>query len=171
MMIRGASAQRWSLALLAVAAAICAWAATAGAAGHTSTIELIMVVALATASAGRPDSHIGLAAVIVIVTGWMVEVDSAISIWSLLAAVALFVFHASVAMMSATPPALSVDSVVIGRWLRRGGIVTTATAVVWGLEELLSRRHASGNAVITAAALFAMIAAIAALRQRSVVER
>ncbi len=171
MMIRGASAQRWSLAVLAIAAAIGAWAATAGAAGHTSRIELIMVVTLAIASAERPDSHIGLAVVIVIVTGWMVEVDSGISIWSLLAAVALLVFHTSVSMMSVAPPALSVDSVVIGRWLRRAGIVTAATAAVWGLEELLSRRHASGNAVITAAALVAVIAAIAALRQRSVADR
>ncbi|HZX53217.1 MAG TPA: hypothetical protein VFE86_00980 [Ilumatobacteraceae bacterium] len=135
------------------------------AAGRTLPALDVAVAGLALACAALPDSHAGLLVVALVGIGWWATVDDRLTPWSLAAALALAVFHASMAAASVAPLAAKWTPAMSRRWLRRTAVVGAATCVMWAVVALIGDHRFSGNSLLLAAALVGL--AFAALWART----
>lgn len=158
------SGQRWALAAGAVAAALTASVLAAVAAGGTSPVLPIIVVAMSIAAVIRADSHVALAAAGLVFTQWTFGVDDLTTPLAMPAALALFMFHAVVALLAVTPPTVTVDAAVLARWGRRSLIVAAATCWTWLTAAMLAGQNTAGSVALTAMALLALAALLVAAR-------
>jgi hypothetical protein len=162
--LRATSLQRWLLGVIAVIGPCVVCAIT-----RTGPV-LALVVPLAVASAVRPDSHIGLFVIAITVWCWLARIDDAASPLALVAALSLFVYHASLALMSTMPSSGSIDPAVLTRWIKRSVPVAAATVAVWGLVAAMRGRGLVGNVTLSVAAMVVIAIAAIAARVRSLGE-
>ncbi len=166
--VRSSDVQRWILAVVTIGAALIACLAAALAAPHHDPTGVIVAVSLlALAAALKPDSHVGLGLVAVIVVYWLAIVRRVTTPWSILAATGLLIAHSTITLMALCPAAAAHDRATIRRWVQRCGSTTLATVAVWALVVLFDHRRAAGNAVLTLTALVAIAAATLVVRRRS----
>jgi len=158
------SPQRWSMSFAALVAAAGAAVVTGAAAGGQSLFAITLVIGLAGLTVARPDTHLGLGVLVTVVWYWLAAVEDPTSPWVMAVAVALFVFHAVVALLATTGPAATIDPVSLRRWLLRSTAVVAATVTTWLVVVVFDRQSSPGSVWLTALALVAALALTAALR-------
>lgn len=161
------SGQQWLLRAVAVASALGAVVAAAAANERWWPAGLIVVGVLATASAIRPDTHVALVVVVVIVWHWLATVDGVGGPWLLVASLCLLVHHAVIALSASLPTGGDVSSATIAQWLQRIALGGAMATVVWILVVLFDRRDAAGNGLLTGLALAILAAGAVLIRSRS----
>ncbi len=161
------SAQQWVIRLLSIAAALGAMAAAGVASDGGWPFGLVLVGALAAASAVRPDTHAGLLVVAVVSWHWMATVDGVVSAWLPVAAVSLLVFHTATALAASVPNGGVVPTIVVARWAWRAAMVAVGVVALWALVVVFDGRDAAGNGALTAVALVIVAATAAFVRSRS----
>jgi len=129
------------------------------------------VVALAIVCAVLPDSHTGSLVVVIVGIEWWATVDDPVSPWLLAAALALTVFHVSMAAATVAPPAARWTPAMSRRWLRRTAVVGAATCVMWAAVAVIGDHRVAGNSLLLAAALVALAFAALWARTGSVAQR
>lgn len=112
------------------------------------------VILLSIACAARPASHLGLLVVAGIAIQWIAIVDDHTTPWSIAAAAALAVFHATHAAATVAPPTTAWTPAMRIRWSRRTAILIVASAFTWvGVKLLNSHAPAASTALLTTALL------------------
>jgi len=169
--VRRMSPQRWSLAFAAVLVATLVPIVTGIAGSGQSPILLAIIVGLAGASVTQPDSHVALTVPLVAVWHWTASTSAPLNAWALVVALGLLGFHTLVALMATTPSRATIDSRSVGRWLRRGALIASATGAVWLLVVGVDRLDLAGSATVTTIGLVAattlMVAMIAPRRSQA----
>lgn len=165
------SLQQWAFRLVAVVASLGALLAAAGANGRLWPAGLFIVTVLAVASAVRPDTHMGLVLVVVIVWHWLATVDGVGGPWLPLAAVCLLVHHAVIALSASTPIGGVLPTVIVLRWVGRTALVASATVGMWAVVAVFDSRDTPGNALLTALALTIVTGGAVMIRSRSLDRR
>lgn len=166
--VRSADAQRWILAVVTIGASVIAClSASLAAPHHNPTGVIIAVSLLALAATLKPDSHVGLGLVTVIVVYWLAIVRDVTTPWSIAAATGLLIAHSTITLMAMCPANGVHDRVTMRRWVQRCGATTLGTVALWFLVVLFDHRRPAGNAVLTLTALVAIAAATLAVRHRS----
>jgi hypothetical protein len=166
------------LAALAAGTGVAACVLAGTTARHHSSFTTVLIMAsvpLAIAAAARPDTHISLGVVAVVVWAWLRANPDAATARTVVVAVALLAFHAAIAVLATTPSAVAPTAAVLRRWGLRTLWVMAGTIVVWLLVAALQdqRRPPSPTALsaavlaVAAAALWARHRALAAARHRS----
>lgn len=161
------TAQHWRLRAIAVFAAVGAVLAAAGANGRLWPAGLVIVTALALASAVRADTNVALLLVVVVVWHWLATIDDASTAWLPVAAVCLLVHHTVTALTASLPAGGELPRQVLVEWVRRTALVGAATVALWAVVALLDGRAADGNGALTALALAAAGALAVTIRSRS----
>jgi hypothetical protein len=127
----------------------------------------IVVVLLAGACALMPDGHLGLLTLLLLAWYWAAAVDHPTSAATLVAALAVLVFHTALAAATVAPPAARWSRSMLHRWARRTGVVAGATAAAWCVARLLAGTRIDGSAALLSTALLALAGGAAWLRRRS----
>jgi len=130
----------------------CTWLA----AGRTVLALDVAIVGLAVICAVVPDSHAGSLVVLLVGIEWAATVHDRVTPWSLAAAGALTVFHASMAASTVAPLAARWTPAMSSRWLRRTAMVGAAACVVWAVVAVIGDHRIHGNSLLLAAALVAL---------------
>ncbi len=160
------STQRWLLAGAAVAAASTASIVAGLSGGGTPPILLIIVGALAVVSAARPDTHTALVVIVTVIWQWLAMSDDPTGPAALAVALALFVFHSTIALMAAGPVTTQLDLPILRQWFARVLTVSIATIGTWVLVLLMEQRRADGNSAVTIGGLVVALALAGALLHR-----
>ncbi|WP_040495607.1 hypothetical protein [Ilumatobacter nonamiensis] len=158
--------QRWALIAVAIASAAGASTTSALAAGHQTAGFLVLIISTACLATVRADEHTALITEVLIVWQWIATVDDVSTAWSLLAAMFLFVFHSTIAMMAVTPIGAVVGRDVARLWLVRAAVVMVATVAMWIIVVVLDQGSLPGNPLLTAAGLAVLAGLIVLARHR-----
>lgn len=161
------SAQQWLFHLVAVVAALGALVAAAGANGRLWPAGLVMVSLLALAAAVRPDTHMALVVIVVIVWHWLATVEGVGGPWLPITVLYLLVHHSVIALSASVPTGGALPAATIGQWARKTALVGCASVGTWALVALLDGRHTAGNGLLTGLALAIVAAAAVLIRSRS----
>lgn len=103
-----------------------------GPAGHGPPWWLVVVVAaLAGASAVAPDSPIGVGSGLVVLAWWALSLRDDLPVSAAVAAVALTVGHVAALLASYGPRPMPLDRATLLLWARRGGLVLLTVPGVW----------------------------------------
>jgi len=149
------------LTIVIATAPLLAWGCSLPTGAGFSAWTLVVVVALATATAIGPDSHGGLSTVLFLGWYWLTHVSTRtgdpVSPWTLGAGLCLLAFHTATAARATAPGPADLDRAFWRRWLRRVAIVAAATAGVWVLTAVMTASRHAGQAGLTLAA-FAVLA-------------
>jgi hypothetical protein len=94
-----------ALRLLVLIAPLGALGAGFGAAGEWSVWLVVVVLAGSVDCALRPESHVGLGLIVMLGVYWLAAVEDVRTPWTLVAAVAIALFHAAMAAASVAGPA------------------------------------------------------------------
>lgn len=162
------SAQRFALVTSAVATMVAASWLTSLAAGSANVGVPLIASAFALASIARVDSHVGLVAVAFVVGQWAFTVDDITTGLAIAVASCLFVFHAAVSLMAATPISATVSTRVVRRWALRSAVVAAATGWTWLTVVAVAERQTSASVALSACALVALAALLVVARARVV---
>lgn len=157
------SAQRWVFGLLSVAAAMVASIAASVSDGGGGGPLLLLVAAFAIVTLVRPDSHVGLL-VVAIVIAQCVANDDTTTPWMIVVAVGLLLFHTITAVSAITPLDATIDEATLRRWTSRLAVAGVATVAMWVLVEVLARRDAAGSVVLTFVGFVILIVLLAGVR-------
>ncbi len=113
----------------------------------------IFVLPLAAYSARSPDSVAAAFFITAYAVWWLMSDSDETSLWCLIAALSVLVFHASVAFAAAGPRGQVSDRASVMRWLRDTGAVAMAT---WGTWLVVAGLHDStqSSEVLVGLALF-----------------
>jgi hypothetical protein len=153
---RGSGAVLRALMLMSPAVAVgCTWLA----AGHTVPVINVVIFGLALLCVVLPDSHFGLLVVLLIGIEWLATVHDRTTPWSIVAAVSLVVFHASMAAASVAPPAATWTRAMRRRWMRRSAALMVASAGTWAVVAAIRGHDVASSAVLVAASLIALASA------------
>jgi hypothetical protein len=162
------SAQRFALVTSAVAALIVASWATTVAAGSPNVGMPLLAAVFALAAIARVDSHVGLVAVGLVVGQWAFTVDDTTTASAIAVGACLYVFHAAVSLMSATPISATVSGDVLRRWALRSVVVAVAVCWTWLTVVALAERQTSASVALSAFALVSLAALLLVARVRVV---
>lgn len=127
----------------------------------------IVVVLLAAACALAPDGHLGLLTLLLLAWYWVATVEHPTAVATLVAALAVLVFHTALAAATVAPPAARWSRSMLHRWGRRLGAVAAATMAAWVAARLLSDTGIAGSAALLSTALLALAGVAVWLRGRS----
>lgn len=116
-------------------------------AGSTSVWALIVLAVLGLTTAINPHGGLAGAVLVYLLLVWAYGVEDLWTVWSLIAALSILVFHTAVAVAAATPPSAVIPDAVFSRYAVRLGVVTAATVLVWGLAAVIEIFHINGGVV------------------------
>jgi hypothetical protein len=151
------------LRMLVLVSPLAALMCTRMAGGSAVVVELCVVV-LTGWCVVVPDSHVGLLVVLLVGVGWLFSVDDASSPWALAAALALLVFHTSLAAASVAAPGAVWSSSMRRRWLRRAGVLAVTCGATWLLVAAVNLSEVAGSSALVVAAF--VVLALAGLWAR-----
>lgn len=160
------STERLVVAVAILASTAVAIGALIAAAPEVPRWPVLPLMALALATAAVPDSLFGLSGLAAYGAWWLVAVPETTSVWSLVAALALLVAHASTAYASAGPATLHGEPAVRRAWLRDTCLVGGATTALWVLGRVASGAPDPGQAAVGGTLLLVGLG-IAALRAQA----
>lgn len=162
------SRQQWLLRAVAFVSPIGAVLAATGATGRSWATGLVLVSLLAGAAAIRPDTHISLVGIALIMWHWLATVDRIDTWWLPLAVICLVVHHTVAALTATIPTGGEVPGRVLRCWSGRLLACSALTVVVWVATVGMDRRNAPGNGLLTALALGVVASTALLIRSRSV---
>lgn len=165
------SPQRWLLGAIAAGAAIGSSIVAGVSGGGLPPIVLLIVGVFAVLSAVQPHTHTALFVIALVVWQWLVVVDDPTGPAVVAVALALLVFHSTVALMANAPTTARLDASILRCWVRRVVLVAAATVATWALVLLMDQRGASGSIVATLAGFVTALVLVVVLQaQRRDVE-
>jgi len=167
----GAAAPALLLRGLVLTSPLLAIVSTRLAADRTVPVLDAAIIGVALFCAALPDSHAGLVVVALVGIDWWATVDDRVTPWSLVAAVALAVFHASTAAAGVAPVAARWTAAMSTRWLRRTAVLGAATCITWAAVAALGDHRIHGNGLLLAAALLVLACAALWARTASIEQR
>jgi hypothetical protein len=156
------------LRLAIMAAPVVTVLATFAAARAATWWIFIPVMALALLCAVEPDSNLGLMLIVVAVVHWVAVVEDLTTVWSLVAAIGLGLFHTACAAATVTSSSARWSTAMRRRWAGRFAAVVAVTFVAWSVHYALGADRFASNAALWALALFVLTAAALVLRARAV---
>ena len=159
--------RRW-LRLVILLAPAAVLAAIDNETGHVAAPVVIVVAVLAVASALIPDGHAGLGTILLLTWYWGASVDRPTSALTLLAALAMLLFHTAMAASTVAPPAARWTRTMHRRWAARTAVAGAALVAAWVLARVLATATLDGSTAMLAAALAVLAATAAWIRFRSV---
>lgn len=121
----------------------------------------VLAVAASTAWAARPDSDVGVLALLLVVVWWALVPGDALHPSVLVAAVAVVAAHVAAVLADAAPAPTPLDPRVVRRWVGRGAVVLVPVPVLWTLARALEGQGAPPG--LWPAALLAVLLVLAAL--------
>src|SRR5690606_1453760 len=101
-----------------------------------------------------------------VVCQWLVVVDDPTGPAVVAVALALLVFHSTVAVMANVPSTARLGTDIVRRWLRRVALVAAATATTWALVLLMDQRRAAGSVVATLAGFLTALVLVVVLQEQ-----
>lgn len=116
------------------------------------------VVALAIVCAGVPDTHVGLAVIVLGWIGWLVAVDDPTTPWAIAMAGGTITFHAATAAATIGPLSASLDPRTLRRWVARSATAAATALPVWLAVVVVEGLDPDASATTAALALFAIAA-------------
>ena len=118
---------------------------------------VILVLPIAVLAARQPDSVAATFFIAAYAVWWLLSETNEASLWSLLAALSLLAFHATVAFSAAGPRGQVSDRAAVVRWLRDTGTVALAT---WGIWLVVAGLHGKtqSSEVLVGVSLFLVAA-------------
>ncbi len=161
---RAASPQRWRLGFLAVTSATVAAVAAGFGIGPFLVLMVVVPAILSTINAG---TQTAIAVVLIVVVEWLGSADDVTSPAAAVIALALFTFHAILALLAVTPHSASVSPVVLRRWVQRSTVVGGSTVALWAFVLVLEQREPPPDGALLVLALGVLAAAAWAARARS----
>ena len=161
---RATSLQRWRLGSLAVTSAAVAGVAAGFGIGLFLVVIVVLPAVVSTINAG---TQTAVAVIVIVVVGWLGSTGDATSPAAVVVAVALFEFHAILALLAVTPHGATLASAVIRRWAQRSAIVGGATVALWAFVLVLEQREPPPDGVLLVLALGVLVAAAFTARARS----
>lgn len=161
------SRQQWFLRLLVASTPVGAVLAANAATGTWWVPGLVLITLLAVAAAARPDSHVSLALLAVIVWHWLATVDDLDTGWLPVAVVLLVTHHTIAALAATVPTGGELPPRVLLRWAARLGLASALSVVMWATTVAMDRREAPGNGALTGLALVVIAAAVLLVSARS----
>lgn len=120
-----------SLRAAVIVGALTMLAATRMAAVEPVPLLEVTVIVLAALCAALPDTHLGLAVVVLAAANWLATVDDTTTPWAAGMGVGLIVFHASCAAATIAPPSASLRADTVRRWSTRTVVAATPVVPVW----------------------------------------
>jgi hypothetical protein len=141
---------------LVALAAFGSWT-VAGAVGHVNWPVTVVALIVGAAAVRSPDSIAPVILIVVMIATWMIEVRPASPGWSLVLALSVLFMHAASARAAALGEGAALDGRAARRWLAQTAVVGVATAGLWAAVLLLDDASVSGGAVLSAAAVAAVI--------------
>lgn len=142
--------------LIIVLAPVLATINTSLAAGSPFLVSSAVIVIVAVSCAIVPDTHIGLIAIVMIATEWVVRVDDPLTPWSIGLAGLIGVFHLAMAIAGTAPAGADLDRSTYRPWLRRVVPSLGVPIAVWTAIVALDRANLGRQAGLVAAALMAL---------------
>lgn len=130
--------------------------------GNASPLLAACAALLALDTIARPDSHLGLALIVVLVLHWYAA-DVPQPAWSLLPAAAILAVHVLAAHAAVVPPRAEVGRTVVSRWAGQTAAVMLGTMVVWLLTVSFGQIHAGGLVLLTSAGVLLMLLVVVVL--------
>ena len=161
---RVVSPQRWRLGFLAVTSATVAAVAAGFGIGPFLVLMVVIPAVISTISAG---TQTAVVVVLIVVVEWLGSADDVTSPAALVIALALFVFHAILALLAVTPHSASVSPVVLRRWVQRSSFVGGSTIALWVFVLVLEQREPPPDGALLMLALSVLAVAAWAARARS----
>lgn len=161
---RAASPQRWRLGFLAVTGATVAALAAGFGIGPFLFVMVVIPAIISTVAAG---TQTAIVVIVIVMLQWLGSADDVTSPAALVIALALFTFHATLALLAVTPHSASVSPVVLRRWVQRSAAVGGATIALWAFVLVLEQREPPPDGALFVLALGVLIAAAWAARARS----
>lgn len=158
------------LRVCVLVAPLVAVAAAFAAAGHVVWAVGVLVLFAAAVCAMQPDSNIGFFVIVLLAWHWAATVDDRRTVWLLVAAVALCIFHTAMAATTIAPSSARWSPSMRARWWRRLATVIAVTIAAWCVELIVAGTHAAGNAVLLLVALVLIVVAAMVLRTDAVAE-
>lgn len=161
--ILGLSASQAAVRGVLLGASVALVATTLVAAPDGLLPAAILLVALASWAAWRPESAAASALVVGLALFWVgtVPVPATTQGWLLLllAAWLLLLVHLAAALAASLPPGAPVPARSLRRWSRRTAVVAAGTVPLWALSSTAGREVVAGQVSLT----YAAIAAVAIL--------
>ena len=152
------------LRLAVVATPLVAISAAFAGASSWSPWLLLLVLVGAVDCATQIESNLGLLMILLLAWHWGVTVDDLRTPWTLVAALALALFHTAMAAAASVPSAGQWSAAMRIRWLRRFGVVATLTLASWLAQVALAGSRLTGSGLLLFVALVAMTATALLLR-------
>lgn len=128
--------------------------ATRLAAGDAEPAIDAAVMGLAIVCSIVPDTHLGLAVIVIGWIGWIVTVDDPTTPWAIGMAVGTVAFHAATAAATIAPLTASLAPRTMRRWTLRSAVAATSAVPVWLAVIVADRLAPDANATTAAIALF-----------------
>ena len=157
------------LRVLVVVAPVVAVAAVRLASDRTMFPIDVAIVLLAVLCAVLPDSHLGLLVTLLVGVEWLASVDDTSTPWAVGAALALLVFHTSLAAASIAAPGAVWSPAMRRRWLGRTAVVALLCAATWSATAAIGRYQVAASSALVLSAL--VVLALAGLWARNVTLR
>ncbi len=154
---RALGAHQWTLRMASVAGTCVVLVSAAGAGGDLGLATVLAVLVLAVWAALRPDSIRPIVVLAVLLLLWWSRVDSTVSVWSLGAALGVLLVHGSAAYAAETAPGARPAMATHRRWASQAMVVAAVTTSAWGVARALSELDRSGDGLVIAAALGAIL--------------
>lgn len=158
------------LRLVVVGSALVAMLSVSWSGAEQGVLPGFLVVALAAFATTRPDSYFGALVVAAVMLHWLLTVDEAALVWSLVPALCLLGVHTGLAALCVTSPQSSLPIRSLLRWGGHAGTVAVATVVVWAMSRALESLSRNGAVVLTALGFVLVVATAVTLGQRALVK-
>ena len=158
------------LAALAAGSGVAACVLAGTTAGQSSSFTptlMMSSVPWASAAAARPDTHISLGVVAVTVWAWLRAAPDAATVRTVIVAVALLAFHATIALLASTPPAVAPTGAVFRRWGLQTVFVVAGTIMLCVLVAALQGQRRAPNPTGLSVAVVAVAGAAFWARHRA----
>jgi hypothetical protein len=152
------------LRLAVVIAPVIAICAAFASASSWSPWLLLLVVVGSVDCATQTESNLGLLMILLLAWHWGITVDDLRTPWTLVAALALGVFHTAMAAAASVPSPGHWSNAMRIRWLRRFGVVAAITLASWLAQVALAGSRMTGNGLLLFVALVALTATTLLLR-------
>ena len=152
------------LRLAVVIAPLIALCAAFAGASTWSPWLLLFVFVGAVDCATQTETNLGLLVILLLAWHWAATVDDMRTPWTLVAALAVALFHTAMAAAASVPPAGHWSAVMRIRWLRRFGVVAAVTSAAWCMQVALAGSRLTGSSLLLFVALVALTTGALLLR-------
>lgn len=128
---------------------------------------VVIAALLAVLTVLQPDAEGAIVTTVLLIFLWWAGVQQPYTIWTLVAALSLLLFHVTTTASARAPLGGRLPAGSLLRWVVRTSVVALVTAAAYGLGAVFSTLDVNGQVVLTSVAGLAVLAGTLAVRQLS----